>query len=78
LAECNTAGTEGAKFRLTRRELEVLHLVSEGKSDKEVADSLFIDPRTVGFHLSRAYKKMGVKNRVQAVRKASGLGLIAA
>ena len=62
--------------RLTRRELEVLTLVIEGKSSKDVADSLFVSKRTVDFHLANIYDKLQVSNRVQAFRRATRLGLI--
>ncbi|MGB9589105.1 MAG: helix-turn-helix domain-containing protein [Armatimonadota bacterium] len=63
-------------IRLTKRELEVLNLVIEGKSSKEVADELFVSKRTVDFHLANIYEKLQVSNRVQAFRRATSLGLI--
>jgi len=62
--------------RLTKRQHEVLSLMAEGKSDREIADALFVSPRTVHFHLYKAYGKLGVSNRVQAFRQAIALGLI--
>lgn len=61
---------------LTRRELEVLSLVIEGKSSKAVADELYVSKRTVDFHLANIYEKLQVSNRVQAFRRAASLGLI--
>jgi len=61
---------------LTRRELEVLNLVFEGKSSREVAAALFCSKRTIDFHLARIYDKLQVSNRVQAMRRATMLGLI--
>lgn len=63
-------------IHLTRRELEVLTLVIEGKSSKDVADALFVSKRTVDFHLANIYDKLQVSNRVQAFRRATRLGLI--
>lgn len=63
--------------RLTRRELEVLSLIVEGHSSKEVADLLFISKRTVDFHLDNVYGKLGVTNRMQAWQRATRLGLLA-
>ena len=63
-------------IRLTRRELEVLTHVIEGKSSKDVADTLFVSKRTVDFHLANIYDKLQVSNRVQAFRRATRLGLI--
>ncbi len=62
--------------RLTRRECEVLVRVVEGKSNKEVATELFCSKRTIDYHLTRIYDKLQVNNRIQALRRASLLGLI--
>jgi predicted ATPase/DNA-binding CsgD family transcriptional regulator len=61
---------------LSARETEVLSLVAEGLPDAEVAETLYVSPRTVGGHLRSAYRKLGVKSRTAAVRKAGELGLI--
>lgn len=61
---------------LSQRELEVLNLIMEGQSSKEVAQTLFCTKRTVDFHLTNAYKKLQVSNRVQAMRRLVGLGLL--
>lgn len=61
---------------LSHRELEVLGLILEGQSSKEVANVLCCTKRTVDFHLSNAYKKLQVSNRVQAMRRLAGLGLL--
>jgi len=62
--------------RLTKREIEVLSLIAQGMSSKEVADALFVSKRTVDFHLANIYDKLQVNNRVQAFRMATRLGLI--
>ena len=62
--------------RLSPRELEVLSLIAQGHSSKEVADVLFVSKRTVDFHLARIYDKLQVSNRVQAFRVATRLGLM--
>lgn len=62
--------------RLTKREIQVLSLVLEGKSSREVASSLYCSKRTVDFHLARVYEKLQVTNRVQAMRRAAILGLV--
>jgi DNA-binding CsgD family transcriptional regulator len=62
--------------RLTKRELEVLSQVLEGKSSREVAIALFCSKRTVDFHLARIYEKLQVSNRVQAMRRAALLGIV--
>lgn len=62
---------------LTRRESEVLRLASEGYSAQQIADMLFCSRRTVEFHIANLYCKLNVSNRVQALRRASSLGLLA-
>jgi ATP/maltotriose-dependent transcriptional regulator MalT len=67
---------KGRSIKLTKRELEVLCLIVEGKSCKDVADALFVSKRTVDRHLANIYDKLQVSNRVQAFRRATALGLI--
>jgi DNA-binding NarL/FixJ family response regulator len=61
--------------KLTQRERGVLMLLTSGVSNKEIARELEIEVVTVAVHLSRIYRKLGVANRTQAVRKAMELGL---
>ena len=61
---------------LSARELEVLGLVAEGLTDAEIAHRLYVSPRTVGWHLGSAYRKLGVKGRTAALRRATELGLL--
>jgi LuxR family maltose regulon positive regulatory protein len=61
---------------LSKRELEVLQLLSQGSSNKEVARQLFISLPTVKWHTSNIYGKLGVQNRTEAVAKAGALGLL--
>lgn len=61
---------------LSARELEVLSLVAQGLTDAEVAENLYVSPRTVGGHLRGTYRKLGVKSRTAALREAGDLGLI--
>jgi ATP/maltotriose-dependent transcriptional regulator MalT len=56
--------------RLTAREVEVLRLVAQGLSDTQVAEQLVISPRTVNWHLSLIYSKLGVSSRAAATRYA--------
>lgn len=67
---------EGSHGILTHREVQVLSLILEGRSSKEVATFLYLSKRTVDFHLARIYEKLNVTNRVQAIRRASELGLV--
>lgn len=69
-------GHEERMIKLTKREIEVLTLVIEGRSSKDIADALYVSKRTVDFHLANIYEKLQVSNRVQAFRRATRLGLI--
>ena len=61
---------------LSAREAEVLGLVAEGLLGKEVAARLFITERTVRYHLTSVFGKLGADNRTQAVRLAEKRGLL--
>lgn len=56
---------------LTRAELDVVKLVSEGLGNKEVAARLFVSPRTVQAHLTHVYNKLGLTSRVQLAQEAA-------
>jgi DNA-binding NarL/FixJ family response regulator len=56
--------------KLTRRELDVLSLLVEGLSQPEIAEKLFISPKTVGKHIEHILGKLGVHSRAQAVALA--------
>ena len=59
---------------LTRAELDVVRLVSEGLGNKEVAARLFVSPRTVQAHLTHIYTKLGLTSRVQLAQEAARHG----
>jgi DNA-binding NarL/FixJ family response regulator len=61
---------------LTRKELEVLTRLADGRSNKEIADALFVAPATVKTHLAHIYVKLGVAGRQEAVARAVELGLL--
>jgi DNA-binding NarL/FixJ family response regulator len=72
------AAMEGARVpvQLSRRELEILVSIARGESVKQTAISLGIRPKTVENVQSRLFRKLGARNRAQAVRSAYDLGLI--
>jgi DNA-binding NarL/FixJ family response regulator len=61
---------------LTRRETQILRLVSEGHSNTELARMLWVTEQTVKFHLSNVYRKLHVSNRTEAARWAQINGLL--
>jgi DNA-binding CsgD family transcriptional regulator len=54
--------------RLTPQERRIAELVADGGSNREVAQRLFLSPRTVGYHLERVYRKLGVSSRTRLAR----------
>jgi DNA-binding NarL/FixJ family response regulator len=74
---------EGARARfvgpapaLTNRQREVLRLIDRHLTNPEIADALHVSENTIEFHVRRLLDKLGARNRMQAVRRASDLGLI--
>jgi DNA-binding NarL/FixJ family response regulator len=63
---------------LTRRELEILRLVAEGRPNRQLARMLWVTEQTVKFHLSNIYRKLDVANRTEASRWAQANGLLSA
>jgi DNA-binding CsgD family transcriptional regulator len=61
---------------LTARERDVLALIAEGKTNRQVADALFLSPKTVELHVSRILDKLGAGTRGEAVAKARRSGLL--
>lgn len=61
---------------LTRRELEILRFLARGFSMKQVALRLGVSPRTVESHITKLYRKLGARTRVQALSRAASLGLV--
>ncbi len=54
--------------KLTEREIEIIRLIRNGASNKDIAESLFISPRTVETHRARILKKLGIKNSLALVK----------
>ena len=61
---------------LTQREHEILGLIAQGLSNREIGEKLFVSENTVKTHSSRLFEKLDVNRRVQAVQKGKDLGLI--
>ena len=60
---------------LTRREREILMLAAEGHTNGRIAEIMWVAGQTVKFHLSSVYRKLGVRNRAEAIEAARRLGL---
>lgn len=61
---------------LTAREHEILGLIAQGLSNREIGEKLFVSENTVKTHSSRLFEKIGVNRRMQAVSRGKELGLI--
>ena len=64
------------KLGITKRELEILELIAQGMSNREIAEKLFVSENTVKTHSSRLFDKLGAKRRTQAVQLGQEMGLI--
>ena len=67
--------TQTNPFQMTSREMEVLALLVQGRRTQEIADALFLSPRTVGHHITAILSKLEVHSRDEAARKAVQLGI---
>jgi DNA-binding CsgD family transcriptional regulator len=72
------APSAAAQLGLSERELEVLALVAQGRTNRQIADELFITEKTAGHHVSNILGKLGVANRLEAAAIAHRAGLIGA
>jgi len=68
--------SEGETGGLSEREREVVIHISRGATNREIASSLFLSPHTVKDYTSSIYRKLGARNRAEAVKTAQRLGLI--
>ena len=66
----------GLRLLLSEREREVLDLIAGGSTNKEIAERLFLSPYTVKEHTSALYRKLGARNRADAVQRAQRIGLL--
>lgn len=72
-----SGGSNGrrSEYSLTQREHDILALLSEGRSNREIAGALFLSEKTVKAHLAAIFRKLGVTNRTQAAMMAVQMGL---
>jgi len=63
------------EYSLTQREHDILALLSEGRSNREIAQALFLSEKTVKAHLAAIFRKLGVTNRTQAAMMAVQMGV---
>jgi DNA-binding CsgD family transcriptional regulator len=70
------AAAGGEEFVFTPREYEVLSLMAEGASNREIAEALAISVRTAKFHVSRIIDKLDATGRTDAVAHAARMGVI--
>ena len=68
--------TKSNPAHITERELDVLQLLKEGLQNKEIADRLYISPKTVDHHISSIFFKLEVNSRAKAVQEAIQLEII--
>jgi DNA-binding NarL/FixJ family response regulator len=61
---------------LSEREREVLDLIAAGSTNREIAEHLYLSPHTVKEHTSALYRKLGARNRTEAVQRAQRIGLL--
>jgi DNA-binding NarL/FixJ family response regulator len=59
-----------SEYNLTQRENDILALLSEGRSNRQIAQALFLSEKTVKAHLAAIFRKLGVTNRTQAAMVA--------
>lgn len=67
---------KGEVVTLTTRQQEIVRLMSDGLTNKEIASKLFVSPRTVDMHVSHILDRLDCRTRTEAVRKAGELGLL--
>jgi DNA-binding NarL/FixJ family response regulator len=73
--EPTTATLPNGLDELSARELEILHYVAQGHTNREIADALYLSPLTVKTHVSRILTKLGARDRVQLVVIAYQAGI---
>ncbi|VAW22921.1 hypothetical protein MNBD_BACTEROID04-848, partial [hydrothermal vent metagenome] len=62
-----------SEFGLSKREIEVLQYISEGLSNDEISEKMFVSNNTIKTHIKNIYAKLDVKNRIQAIKKIKAI-----
>ena len=75
-APLESSRSPGGRYDLSRRELEVLALVADGRSDGEIAERLFISKKTASVHVAHIKDKLGAESRVEVAMAGIRLGLV--
>ncbi len=65
-----------AELGLSERELQVLHELAAGRSNKEIAARLHVSPNTVKTHVARLFEKLGARRRTEAIQRGRELGIV--
>jgi NarL family two-component system response regulator LiaR len=68
--------TKREELAITPREMEILELIAQGMSNREIAEKLFVSENTVKTHSSRVFDKLGARRRTQAVQLGKEFGLL--
>ncbi|MGH1427916.1 MAG: response regulator [Arenicella sp.] len=74
--ELDCAAKQAKKYNLPRRKLEILACMSDGLTNRDIAEKLFVAKSTIDGHVKEIYKRLGVANRAECVNKSKSLGLI--
>jgi DNA-binding NarL/FixJ family response regulator len=69
------SGSRRNEHSLTQRETDILELLSEGRSNRDIAQRLYLSEKTVKAHLAAVFRKLGVTNRTQAAMMAVQMGM---
>jgi DNA-binding NarL/FixJ family response regulator len=70
------AGERASHAGLTHRQMEIARLIADGMTNKQIADKLYVSPRTVEMHVANLLDRLDCRNRSEAVHKAGALGLL--
>jgi DNA-binding NarL/FixJ family response regulator len=74
-SHANGSGGRRNEYSLTQREHDILALLAEGRSNREIAQALYLSEKTVKAHLAAIFRKLGVTNRTQAAMMAVQMGV---